>query len=156
MLGAHHITWWNRVLDNLTRFILIPCQQQESGNGKDAATATTAGREWRNYFDYIVIDSKKPLFFGEGTVLRQVDTTTGALKIGTHLGPLKQGQVYSGGNETSLLLTMTTITIKRNKSIDMCILSVFVCIFLFIFSLAHVGSCEVFTDLIGAKGKDVL
>jgi len=70
--------------------------------------------KWITYFDYTVIDSKKPLFFGEGTVLRQVDTTTGALKIGTHLGPLQPGQVYSG------------------------------------------GSCEVFTDLIGAKGKDVL
>lgn len=54
-------------------------------------------RGWMSYFDYIVIDAKKPLFFGEGTVLRQVDTTTGALKIGTHLGPLKPGQVYSGG-----------------------------------------------------------
>ena len=50
-------------------------------------------------FDYIVIDSKKPLFFGEGTVLRQVNTSTGALKIGTHLGPLQPGQVYSGGKQ---------------------------------------------------------
>ena len=30
-------------------------------------------------------------------MLRQVDTSTGALRIGTHLGPLKPGQVYSGG-----------------------------------------------------------
>lgn len=92
--------------DKIMKYLL---ETQENGIPKDAA-----GRHWTTYFDYIVIDSKKPLFFGEGTVLRQVDTTTGALKIGTHLGPLKQGQVYSG------------------------------------------GSCEVFTDLIGAKGKDVL
>lgn len=29
---------------------------------------------WRSYFDLIVVDTKKPLFFAEGTVLRQVDT----------------------------------------------------------------------------------
>ncbi|XP_063221621.1 cytosolic purine 5'-nucleotidase isoform X2 [Bacillus rossius redtenbacheri] len=71
-------------------------------------------RDWKTYFDTIVVDARKPLFFGEGTILRQVDTTTGALKIGTHMGPLQKGQVYSG------------------------------------------GSCDVFTELLGAKGKDVL
>ena len=30
-------------------------------------------REWTTYFDYIVVDAKKPLFFEEGTILRQVD-----------------------------------------------------------------------------------
>lgn len=71
-------------------------------------------RPWTTYFDIIVVDAKKPLFFGEGTILRQVDTTTGALKVGTHTGGFKAGQVYSG------------------------------------------GSCDVFTSLLGAKGKDVL
>jgi len=71
-------------------------------------------RDWKTYFDTIVVDARKPLFFGEGTILRQVDTSTGALKIGTHMGPLQEGHVYSG------------------------------------------GSCDVFTQLIGAKGKDVL
>lgn len=71
-------------------------------------------KNWKSYFDIIVVDARKPLFFGEGTVLRQVNTHTGALKIGTHMGPLQKEQVYSG------------------------------------------GSCEVFTQLIGAKGKDVL
>lgn len=55
-------------------------------------------RNWKSYFDIIVVDARKPLFFGEGTVLRQVDTETGALKIGTHMGPLQKEQVYSGGN----------------------------------------------------------
>ncbi|XP_037937082.1 cytosolic purine 5'-nucleotidase isoform X3 [Teleopsis dalmanni] len=55
-------------------------------------------RNWKTYFDVIVVDARKPLFFGEGTILRQVDTTTGALKIGTHIGPLQQGEVYSGGS----------------------------------------------------------
>lgn len=71
-------------------------------------------RNWRCYFDCIVCDARKPGFFSEGTILRQVDTDTGTLKIGMHLGPMLAGQVYSG------------------------------------------GSCDVFTAMIGAKGKDVL
>ncbi|XP_065339747.1 cytosolic purine 5'-nucleotidase isoform X1 [Cloeon dipterum] len=71
-------------------------------------------RDWKMYFDYIVVDACKPLFFGEGTILRQVDVRTGGLKIGIHVGPIQQGFVYSGGN------------------------------------------CDVFTQMIGAKGKDVL
>lgn len=31
------------------------------------------GRHWRTYFDYIVVDAKKPLFFEEGTSLKEVD-----------------------------------------------------------------------------------
>lgn len=38
-----------------------------------------------------MVDARKPLFFGEGTILRQVDTRTGALKLGTHKGPLHTG-----------------------------------------------------------------
>ena len=30
-------------------------------------------RDWESYFDYIVVDAKKPTFFGEGTILRQID-----------------------------------------------------------------------------------
>lgn len=71
-------------------------------------------RSWKSYFDMIVVDACKPLFFGEGTILRQVDTTTGALRMGSHVGPFQEKLIYSG------------------------------------------GSCDVFTDLIGAKGKDVL
>ncbi|XP_055503120.1 5'-nucleotidase, cytosolic IIa isoform X1 [Leucoraja erinacea] len=55
-------------------------------------------RPWQSYFDLVVVDARKPLFFSEGTVLRQVDKTTGHLKIGTHTGPLQQGIVYSGGS----------------------------------------------------------
>ncbi|GAB0096353.1 cytosolic purine 5'-nucleotidase [Sergentomyia squamirostris] len=71
-------------------------------------------RNWRTYFDLIVVDAGKPLFFGEGTILRQVDTKTGGLRVGKHMGPLQTEHVYSG------------------------------------------GSCDVFTSLLGAKGKDVL
>ncbi|NXK94953.1 5NTC nucleotidase, partial [Formicarius rufipectus] len=54
-------------------------------------------RPWRSYFDLIVVDTRKPLFFAEGTVLRQVDTDTGKLRIGTYTGPLQHCAVYSGG-----------------------------------------------------------
>ena len=37
---------------------------------------------WRNYFNYVVVDARKPAFFGEGTVLRQVDSIfTDSLRI---------------------------------------------------------------------------
>ena len=52
---------------------------------------------WRKYFDYVGVDARKPKFFGEGTVLRQVDVNTGKLKIGRHTGDLIEDCVYSGG-----------------------------------------------------------
>ncbi|NXT83255.1 5NTC nucleotidase, partial [Zapornia atra] len=57
----------------------------------------TPQRPWRSYFDLIVVDTRKPLFFAEGTVLRQVNTDTGKLRIGTYTGPLQHCAVYSGG-----------------------------------------------------------
>ncbi|XP_067393166.1 cytosolic purine 5'-nucleotidase isoform X1 [Emydura macquarii macquarii] len=59
-------------------------------------------RPWQSYFDLILVDARKPLFFGEGTVLRQVDTVTGKLKIGTYTGPLQHGIVYSGGSSDTI------------------------------------------------------
>lgn len=55
-------------------------------------------KSWRSFFDLVVVDTKKPLFFAEGTVLRQVDTDTGKLRIGTYTGDLQNGTVYSGGS----------------------------------------------------------
>ncbi|KAM6902705.1 5'-nucleotidase, cytosolic II, like 1 [Xenentodon cancila] len=53
---------------------------------------------WRTFFDLIVVDTRKPQFFADGTVLRQVDTNTGKLRIGTYTGDLQHGTVYSGGS----------------------------------------------------------
>lgn len=39
-------------------------------------------RLWRSYFDLIVVDTRKPLFFAEGTVLRQVNTVSARLGAG--------------------------------------------------------------------------
>uniref|UniRef100_A0A8C7FQW6 5'-nucleotidase, cytosolic II, like 1 n=1 Tax=Oncorhynchus kisutch TaxID=8019 RepID=A0A8C7FQW6_ONCKI len=55
-------------------------------------------KTWRTFFDLVVVDTRKPLFFAEGTVLRQVDTNTGKLRIGTYTGDLQHGTVYSGGS----------------------------------------------------------
>jgi len=69
---------------------------------------------WRQYFDYIVVDAHKPLFFEEGTSLKEIIIDTGKKNFGTHAGPLLPNQVYCG------------------------------------------GSCDVFSKLIGSRGKDVL
>uniref|UniRef100_A0A5K3EGC8 Cytosolic purine 5'-nucleotidase n=2 Tax=Mesocestoides corti TaxID=53468 RepID=A0A5K3EGC8_MESCO len=71
-------------------------------------------RHWTTYFDYIVVDAKKPVFFQEGTLMRAVDVNTGRYKMGQIAGPLEKGKIYAGGN------------------------------------------CATFTQLIRAKGKDVL
>lgn len=58
-------------------------------------------KEWKTYFDYIIVDAKKPLFFQEGTMLREVDELTGSLRLGMFTGELKQGKVFSGGSSES-------------------------------------------------------
>uniref|UniRef100_A0A674BIQ0 Cytosolic purine 5'-nucleotidase n=2 Tax=Salmo trutta TaxID=8032 RepID=A0A674BIQ0_SALTR len=44
----------------------------------------TSHRPWQSYFDLILVDARKPLFFGEGTVLRQVDTVSNYTIIPLH------------------------------------------------------------------------
>uniref|UniRef100_A0A1I8AAM7 Cytosolic purine 5'-nucleotidase n=1 Tax=Steinernema glaseri TaxID=37863 RepID=A0A1I8AAM7_9BILA len=56
------------------------------------------GEDWTSYFDISVVDAKKPQWFAEGTVFRQVDVATGSSKIGVHTGPLQNNQVYAGGS----------------------------------------------------------
>ncbi len=46
----------------------------------DVPNAPRAGENWQAYFDYTFVDAKKPLFFMEGTVMRQVNKTTGQLR----------------------------------------------------------------------------
>ena len=54
------LAWCNRSLVSVTEdeFVLL--------QGRPA-------RDWTSYFDYIVVDAKKPNFFSEGTILRQID-----------------------------------------------------------------------------------
>uniref|UniRef100_A0A8C2I057 5'-nucleotidase, cytosolic II, like 1 n=1 Tax=Cyprinus carpio TaxID=7962 RepID=A0A8C2I057_CYPCA len=67
-------------------------------NYTEVRRAPNPKKPWRSYFDLVVVDTKKPLFFAGGTVLRQVDTDTGKLRIGTYTGDLQHGTVYSGGS----------------------------------------------------------
>ncbi|XP_072807686.1 5'-nucleotidase domain-containing protein 4 [Vicugna pacos] len=60
--------------------------------------AEAPARPWRSYFDLIVVDTQKPRFFAEGTVLRQVNTDSGKLRVGTYTGPHQHYAVYSGGS----------------------------------------------------------
>nr|XP_021553394.1 5'-nucleotidase domain-containing protein 4 [Neomonachus schauinslandi] len=60
--------------------------------------AEASDRPWRSYFDLIVIDIQKPRFFAEGTALRQVNTDSGRLPVGTYTGPHQHCAVYSGGS----------------------------------------------------------
>ncbi|KAK7110966.1 cytosolic purine 5'-nucleotidase-like isoform X2 [Littorina saxatilis] len=55
-------------------------------------------KDWTSYWDCVVVDARKPLFFEEGTSLRKVDRKTGASQLGHHKGPLQPGEVYSGGS----------------------------------------------------------
>ncbi|XP_062366681.1 cytosolic purine 5'-nucleotidase-like isoform X9 [Cinclus cinclus] len=83
-------------------------------------------RPWRSYFDLIVVDTRKPLFFAEGTVLRQVDTDTGKLRIGTYTGPLQHCTVYSGASSVGApqgplgALTVLLHPQKVTHEMDMC------------------------------------
>uniref|UniRef100_A0A914QP94 Uncharacterized protein n=1 Tax=Panagrolaimus davidi TaxID=227884 RepID=A0A914QP94_9BILA len=57
-----------------------------------------AGPDWPQLFDIAIVDAKKPQWFMESSLFRQVDTTTGTLKVGMHAGQLKRGNVYAGGS----------------------------------------------------------
>ena len=87
------------------------------------------GDEWRSFFDAVIVDARKPMWFGDGTVFREVNTDTGALKIGMHTGSIQKGNVYSG--------VLRELNVFFNADLSG-------------------GSCEVFTRMMRARGKDVL
>ncbi|XP_062522890.1 cytosolic purine 5'-nucleotidase-like isoform X2 [Corticium candelabrum] len=59
---------------------------------------TTGGKVWTSYFDYVVVDAQKPVYFEGGTTLRQINETTGKPGMGVFLGKIQQGSIYSGGD----------------------------------------------------------
>lgn len=45
-------------------------------------------KDWKAYFDLIVVDARKPLFFEEGSVLREVNTVRLVLfSVSVSVGP---------------------------------------------------------------------
>ena len=45
----------------------------------------TPSRDWKSYFEYIIVDAKKPLFFQEGTMLREVDEVRVRVSLCVHV-----------------------------------------------------------------------
>eukprot|EP01135_Chromosphaera_perkinsii_P009739 Nk52_evm4s1869 gene=Nk52_evmTU4s1869 len=69
-------------------------------NFPHGATEADPHRSWKTYFDVIICDARKPLFFGEGTALREVNLKSGRVKIGTVLNKFERGKVYVGGSSS--------------------------------------------------------
>uniref|UniRef100_A0AC34Q5G2 Cytosolic purine 5'-nucleotidase n=1 Tax=Panagrolaimus sp. JU765 TaxID=591449 RepID=A0AC34Q5G2_9BILA len=104
------------VLENLSKYVekdsrVVTLLKQLRENGRKTFLLTNSdyyytngimryliGDDWTNHFDISVVDARKPQFFAEGTVFREVNTNTAGLKIGIHAGPLRDGAVYSGGS----------------------------------------------------------
>eukprot|EP00871_Galdieria_phlegrea_P002193 jgi/Galph1/2975/GphlegSOOS_G1623.1 len=68
----------------------------------DAVMKHILGITWREYFDLIIVGAQKPSFFGEGTAMREVDLSTGRLKLSAmDVDQLKKntvGKVFHGGS----------------------------------------------------------
>nr|XP_057914617.1 5'-nucleotidase, cytosolic II, like 1 isoform X3 [Doryrhamphus excisus] len=59
-------------------------------------------KPWRSFFDLIVVDTRKPLFFGEGTVLRQVDTVGCYFcSLSIRVGLFHSSKIFTGYRKTS-------------------------------------------------------
>ena len=65
----------------------------------DSTNSKEVKRDWKSFFDLIIVDAQKPLFFAEGTTLRIIDPHTGSMKLGSYAGQLQQNEVYSGGRD---------------------------------------------------------
>jgi len=53
---------------------------------------------WKQYWDIIIVGANKPQFFGEGSTLREIDISTGNLKISPIGDKFERGKVYHGGS----------------------------------------------------------
>nr|XP_039262576.1 cytosolic purine 5'-nucleotidase-like isoform X2 [Styela clava] len=71
-------------------------------HGPESNKPGTPHRSWVTYFDLILCEARKPKFFAEGTVLRQVDQKTGKLCLGSYTGSHEEGTIYSGGSSDAI------------------------------------------------------
>lgn len=73
----------------------------------------TQSHDWMKYFDYVLVDAKKPIFFAEGTILRQID-----MVCRLHAGLKYRYDSFVGGgapvNDVQLLL----LTVENRCSKD--------------------------------------
>lgn len=63
-------------------------------------------RPWQSYFDLILVDARKPVFFGEGTVLRQVDT------VSVYCGSLHEEAPHRTFSEHSIICNLACLSIR--------------------------------------------
>ena len=53
---------------------------------------------WRSYFDAVIVEARKPLFFTGDQPFQEIDTATGAPTGDMPNGPFDRTKVYAGGN----------------------------------------------------------
>lgn len=53
---------------------------------------------WRNYFDYIITNARKPGFFSEGHPFEELDADSDSNTVLGEADALERGRVYQGGN----------------------------------------------------------
>ncbi len=56
--------------------------------------------DWTTYFDWIVVGSGKPGFFGDGRAFQELDRQGEA--VGSPRGEVQRGKIYQGGNQEGL------------------------------------------------------
>lgn len=56
---------------------------------------------WRNYFDYVVTDAKKPEFFSGSNPFLEIDQTKDDNSVLGEASVLERGKIYKGGNLTA-------------------------------------------------------
>lgn len=54
--------------------------------------------DWKQLFDYIVVDACKPKFFEQQCALRKFDEGKRTRLVGQYRGPLEKNRIYSGGS----------------------------------------------------------
>lgn len=61
----------------------------------------TAYDDWRSYFDWMIVGSKKPSFFTDSSPFQEVEFPTGRM-LGKPKAEPQRGKIYEGGNQGGL------------------------------------------------------
>jgi len=93
---------WNYT-DAVMSYLL---DRDSAGAGEPVESASNQVRDyacWRDYFDIMFVNARKPKWFGAGSNLREVDVLNGQLKLSmidtkTDQKDWFRGKVFSGGN----------------------------------------------------------
>ena len=72
-------------------------------------------QSWKNYFDYIIVDANKPLFFMEGTMLREVDEVFNTSHIAITVSTTHRLLVHC------VLECLLAVSSKERFSLEVCL-----------------------------------